>query len=92
MDDMHTVVTNATVDGVLSVLFAVLILIVLADAARTCLKAVADPGSVRLSEVPWTESRIVAPAGLIATAEEKAELAAAGLDGGGGRVKEPAAS
>ncbi|CAM5498552.1 Carbon starvation protein A OS=Streptomyces lavendulae subsp. lavendulae OX=58340 GN=cstA PE=3 SV=1 [Streptomyces lavendulae subsp. lavendulae] len=79
MDEMHTVVTNATVDGVLSVLFAVLILIVLADAARTCLKAVADPGSVRLSEVPWTESKIVAPAGLLASAEEKAELAAAGL-------------
>ncbi|MFE2274635.1 carbon starvation CstA family protein [Streptomyces lavendulae] len=91
MDDMHTVVTNATVDGVLSVLFAVLILIVLADAARTCLKAVADPGSVRLSEVPWTESKIVAPAGLLASAEEKAELAAAGLDSGGGRVKEPVA-
>ncbi|MEU8460211.1 carbon starvation CstA family protein [Streptomyces sp. NPDC029003] len=89
MDDMHTVVTNATVDGVLSVLFAVLILIVLADAARTCLRAVADPGSVRLSEVPWSESRIVAPAGLLATPEEKAELAAAGLDGGGGRVVEP---
>lgn len=91
MDDMHTVVTNATVDGVLSVLFAVLILIVLADAARTSLKAVADPGSVRLSEVPWTESKIVAPAGLLASAEEKAELAAAGLDSGGGRVKEPVA-
>ncbi|MFF7499047.1 carbon starvation CstA family protein [Streptomyces lavendulae] len=91
MDEMHTVVTNATVDGVLSVLFAVLILIVLADAARTCLKAVADPGSVRLSEVPWTESKIVAPAGLLASAEEKAELAAAGLDSGGGRVKEPVA-
>ncbi|WP_371676731.1 carbon starvation CstA family protein [Streptomyces sp. NBC_01276] len=91
MDDMHTVVTNATVDGVLSVLFAVLILIVLADAARTCFKAAADPDSVRLSEVPWTESKIVAPAGLLASAEEKAELAAAGLDGGGGRVKEPVA-
>ncbi|GLX35478.1 putative carbon starvation protein [Streptomyces roseochromogenus] len=91
MDEMHTVVTNATVDGVLSVLFAVLILIVLADAARTCIEAVADPGSVRLSEVPWTESKIVAPAGLLASAEEKAELAAAGLDSGGGRVKEPVA-
>ncbi|MCX5194479.1 carbon starvation protein A [Streptomyces sp. NBC_00249] len=89
MDDMHTVVTNATVDGVLSVLFAVLIVIVLLDAARTCFKAISSPESVRLSEVPWTESKIVAPAGLIATAEEKAELAAAGLDGGGGRVKEP---
>ncbi|UQX05138.1 carbon starvation CstA family protein [Streptomyces sp. RerS4] len=91
MDEMHTVVTNATVDGVLSVLFAVLIVIVLLDAARTCFKAISDPASVRLSEVPWTESKIVAPAGLIATAEEKAELAAAGLDGGGGRVKEPVA-
>ncbi|MEV7519661.1 carbon starvation CstA family protein [Streptomyces sp. NPDC091371] len=92
MDDMHTVVTNATVDGVLSALFAVLIIIVLADAARTCLKAVANPESVRLSEVPWTESKIIAPAGLIPTAAERAELAAAGLDSGGGRVKEPAAS
>ncbi|MFH7594878.1 carbon starvation CstA family protein [Streptomyces racemochromogenes] len=91
MDEMHTVVTNATVDGVLSALFAALIIVVLLDAARTCLKAVSDPGSVRLSEVPWTESKIVAPAGLIATAAEKAELAAAGLDGGGGRVKDPVA-
>ncbi|MEU3466695.1 carbon starvation CstA family protein [Streptomyces sp. NPDC006687] len=91
MDEMHTVVTNATVDGVLSALFAALIIIVLLDAARTCFKAVSDPASVRLSEVPWTESKIVAPAGLLATAEEKAELAAAGLDGGGGRVKEPVA-
>ncbi|MFB6617009.1 carbon starvation CstA family protein [Streptomyces sp. NPDC085524] len=92
MDDMHTVVTNATVDGVLSALFAVLIIIVLADAARTCLKAIADPESVRLAEVPWTESKIIAPAGLIPTAAERAELAAAGLDSGGGRAKEPAAS
>lgn len=91
MDDMHTVVTNATVDGVLCALFAVLIIVVLADAARTCLKAVRDPGSATLSEVPWTESKIVAPAGLIATAEERAELAAAGPDAGGGHVKEPVA-
>ncbi|WP_260613426.1 carbon starvation CstA family protein [Streptomyces sp. WAC07061] len=92
MDDMHTVVTNATVDGVLSALFALLIVVVLVDAARVCLKAARNPQSVRLSEVPWTESKIIAPAGLIATAEEKAELAAAGLDGSGGRAaKEPVA-
>ncbi|MGW6705863.1 carbon starvation CstA family protein [Streptomyces sp. NPDC054956] len=89
MDEMHTVVTNATVDGVLSVLFALLIVIVLLDAARTCFKAIRKPESVTLAEVPWTESRIIAPAGLIATPEERAELAAAGLDSGGGRVKEP---
>ncbi|MFG2971708.1 carbon starvation CstA family protein [Streptomyces sp. NPDC048331] len=91
MGDMHTVVTNATVDGVLCALFALLIIVVLADAARTCLKAVRDPGSATLSETPWTESKIVAPAGLIATAEERAELAAAGPDATGGHVKEPVA-
>ncbi|MFG2488588.1 carbon starvation CstA family protein [Streptomyces virginiae] len=91
MDDMHTVVTNATVDGVLCALFALLIIVVLADAARTCLKAVRDPGSATLSETPWTESKIVAPAGLIATAEERAEFAAAGPEAGGGQVKEPVA-
>ncbi|MFD3697444.1 carbon starvation CstA family protein [Streptomyces sp. NPDC058646] len=92
MDEMHTVVTNATVDGVLSVLFAVLIIVVLLDAARTCFKAISNPESVKLSEVPWTESKIVAPAGLVPTAEERAELAAAGLDSGGGAVKEPVSS
>ncbi|MFF5445087.1 carbon starvation CstA family protein [Streptomyces sp. NPDC012888] len=89
MDDMHTVVTNATVDGVLCALFALLIIVVLADAARTCVKAVRKPESVRLAEVPWSESKIVAPAGLFPTAEEKAELAAAGRDSDGGHVKEP---
>ncbi|MFJ7997965.1 carbon starvation CstA family protein [Streptomyces sp. NPDC096310] len=78
MDDMHTVVTNSTVDGVLSALFAVLILVVIADAGRVCFKAIRDPESVKLVEVPYTESRIVAPAGMIPTKEEKAELAAAG--------------
>ncbi|GGT05997.1 MULTISPECIES: carbon starvation CstA family protein [Streptomyces] len=91
MDEMHTIVTNATVDGVLSALFALLILVVLLDALRTCVKAVRNPASATLSEVPWTESKIVAPAGLIATREERAELAAAGLESGGGRVKEPVA-
>ncbi|MGW5341378.1 carbon starvation CstA family protein [Streptomyces sp. HUAS TT3] len=91
MDEMHTVVLNATVDGVLSALFAVLIVIVLLDAARTCVRAVRSPESVRLTEVPWTESRIIAPAGLLATPQERAELAAAGLDSGGGRTKEPVA-
>ncbi|MFJ8585076.1 carbon starvation CstA family protein [Streptomyces sp. NPDC093595] len=84
MDDMHTVVTNSTVDGVLSALFALLIIVVIADAGRVCWKAVTDPAGVKLSEVPYTESRIVAPAGLFPTAEEKAELVAAGLGPDGG--------
>ncbi|MEV7421507.1 carbon starvation CstA family protein [Streptomyces sp. NPDC091212] len=77
MDDMHTVVTNSTVDGVLSALFALLILVVIADAGRVCLKAIRAPESVTLSEAPYVRSGIVAPAGMIPTQEEKAELAAA---------------
>ncbi|MFI1470759.1 carbon starvation CstA family protein [Streptomyces wuyuanensis] len=78
MDDMHTIVTNSTVDGVLCALFAVLIVVVLVDAGRVCFKAISKPESVRLAEVPYVESKLVAPAGMFATKEEKAELAAVG--------------
>lgn len=90
MDQMHTVVTNSTVDGVLCALFAVLIMVVLADAGRVCLKAIRDPGSVKLHEAPYVESRLVAPASIIATKEEKAELVAAGVGPEGGNRKETA--
>ncbi|MFE9390261.1 carbon starvation CstA family protein [Streptomyces sp. NPDC006784] len=89
MDDMHTVVTNSTVDGVLSALFALLVLVVLADAARTCVRAVRDPEGTRMHEAPYRKSTLTAPAGLIATKEEKAEMAemagsaATGPSGGG---------
>ncbi|WP_244905675.1 carbon starvation CstA family protein [Streptomyces qinglanensis] len=89
MDDMHTVVTNSTVDGVLSALFALLVVVVLADAARTCVRAVRDPEGTRMREAPYRKSTLTAPAGLIATKEEKAEMAgmagsaAAGRSGGG---------
>ncbi|GHE86462.1 carbon starvation protein, membrane protein [Streptomyces longispororuber] len=77
MDDMHTVVTNSTVDGVLSAVLALLVVVVLADATRVCVRHIRDPLSSRLSEAPFVESRTAAPAGLFATPEEKAELAAA---------------
>ncbi|GAA1924540.1 carbon starvation CstA family protein [Streptomyces durmitorensis] len=77
MDDMHTVVTNSTVDGVLSATLALLIVIVIADAARICVKHVRNPQSSKLSEAEYVESKLTAPAGLIPTQEEKAELAAA---------------
>ncbi|MFD5102574.1 carbon starvation CstA family protein [Streptomyces albidochromogenes] len=92
MDQMHTVVTNSTVDGVLCALFAVLIVVVLADAGRVCLKAIRDPESVKLHEAPYVESKLVAPASIIATKEEKAELAAAGVGPEGGNRKETAAA
>ncbi|MEV5593087.1 carbon starvation CstA family protein [Streptomyces sp. NPDC052496] len=77
MSDMHTVVTNSTVDGVLSAVLALLIVVVIADAARVCVRHLRDPAASRLSEAPYVRSAIVAPAGLVASKEEKAELAAA---------------
>lgn len=90
MDDMQTVVTNSTVDGVLCTLFAVLIIVVLVDAGRVCFNAIRDPESARLHEAPYVESKLVAPASLLATKEEKAELAAAGVGPEGGIRKEAA--
>ncbi|WP_326692736.1 MULTISPECIES: carbon starvation CstA family protein [unclassified Streptomyces] len=87
MDDMHTVVTNSTVDGVLSALFAVLVIVVLADSARTCLRAIRDPESAKLTEAPYVESKLIAPAGLVATKEEKAEQAAGAGSAGEGAAR-----
>lgn len=80
MDDMRTVVTNSTVDGVLSAALALLIVVVIADAARICVKHIRNPQSSKLSDAEYVESKIVEPAGLIPTQEEKAELAAARED------------
>ena len=44
MDQMHTVVTNSTVDGVLSALFAILIVVVIVDAVRIWVKAIRAGG------------------------------------------------
>ncbi|MEV8537985.1 carbon starvation CstA family protein [Streptomyces sp. NPDC051572] len=85
MDDMHTVVTNSTVDGVLSAILAVLVVVVIADALRVCVRHVRRPALSTLSETPYVESTIVAPAGLIPTREEKEEATrdAVGADAGG---------
>ncbi|MBC2904863.1 carbon starvation CstA family protein [Streptomyces cupreus] len=73
MDDMHTVVTNSTVDGVLSAVLALLIVVVIVDAARVCVRHVRRPALSTLSEAPYVESKLVAPAGLFPTREEKEE-------------------
>ncbi|SDN69674.1 carbon starvation protein [Streptomyces sp. cf386] len=73
MDDMHTVVTNSTVDGVLTAFLAVLIAVVIVDATRVCVRHVRRPALSTLSEAPYVESKIIAPAGLFPTKEEKEE-------------------
>ncbi|NUP22847.1 MAG: carbon starvation protein A [Streptomyces sp.] len=76
MDDMHTVVTNSTVDGVLTAVLALLIVVVIADAARVCVRHIRRPALSTLSEAPYVESRITAPAGLFPTKDEKEEARA----------------
>jgi carbon starvation protein len=77
VDDMHSVVTNSTVDGVLAALFAVLIVIVIADSARVWVKAIRAGRPLPTTETPYVRSELVAPAGLVATREERA-MAGAG--------------
>ncbi|HEU4425248.1 MAG TPA: carbon starvation CstA family protein [Pilimelia sp.] len=82
LDQMQEVVTNSTVQGVLSILFAALIIVVIVDGARMCFKVLARHREVPTTEAPYVESKIVAPAGLFPTAEERRELVGAGVRGG----------
>ena len=90
LDDMHQVVTNSTVDGVLAALFAVLIIIVVLDSARICFRVLVAKKPVETTETPFVESKLWAPAGLIPTAEERAVMAGAGPNGSaqGGRLRD----
>jgi len=61
LDDMHTVVTNSTVDGVLIALFLLLVTVVIANAAVVCVRAVRSPVPLPTTETPYVESRIDLP-------------------------------
>jgi carbon starvation protein len=83
MDDMHQVVTNSTVDGILAALFAAMIIIVLLDSARIWFSVIVARRPVTTTETPFVESKLWAPSGLIPTAEERAVLAGATASGDG---------
>lgn len=74
LDQMSTVVTNSTVNGFLQASFALLVIVIVANAAVIWVKA-ARAGSLPTQEVPATPSQIVAPADFFATKEEKAAVA-----------------
>ena len=78
LDDMQTVVTNSTVDGVLAALFAVLIIIVIADASRIWVRAIRARRPLPDTETPFVETALTAPGGLFWSAEDRAALAGAG--------------
>ena len=51
LDDMQKVVTNSTVDGILAAFFAILIVIVILDATRICIKAIRSREPLPSTEV-----------------------------------------
>ncbi|MFE4579770.1 carbon starvation CstA family protein [Streptomyces chartreusis] len=57
MDDMHTIVLNNTVDGVLMAIFLLLVLTVLVNCAVVCVRAVRASEPLPTTEAPYVESR-----------------------------------
>jgi carbon starvation protein len=70
MDQMQQIVTNSTVNGVLQSIFALLVVVVVVNAAFIWVKAV-RAGGLPTTEVPHEPSRLVAPSDFFATKEEK---------------------
>ena len=56
--DARQILINTTVDGVLSIIFALMIIIVIADAARVWIGIVRGTKEPATTEVPWHESRL----------------------------------
>jgi carbon starvation protein len=71
VEDMQQVVFNTTLDTALTALFAILIVIVLADSIRVWIAALTGRPLSSGSEDPHVESKLWAPAGLIPTREER---------------------
>ena len=86
LDDMRSVVTNSTVDGVLAAFFAVLIVIVIADAARIWVRAIRAREPLPDTETPFVASSLAAPAGLLWTEEDRMALAGGGDAAAGQRL------
>ncbi len=74
LDQMGTVITNSTVNGFLQASFALLVIVIVANAAVIWVKA-ARAGLLPTTEVEPTPSEIVAPRDFFATKEEKAAVA-----------------
>jgi len=60
----------------LAAFFAILVIVVIADAARVCIRVLRNPESVTTTETPYVASKLHAPSGLIATRDEKRAMAA----------------
>jgi carbon starvation protein len=56
--DVQQIITNSTIDGILTILFATMIIVVIADAARVWFGLVFGGKEPEMSEAPWEESRL----------------------------------
>jgi carbon starvation protein len=59
LEQMHTVVTNSTVDGVLAAAFAILVVVVIVNAAVVCVRALRAREPLPTTEAPYEESKIM---------------------------------
>ena len=89
--DMHRVVLNSTVDGILAATFALLVLVVLVDAARVCLRALRSGAPSPTAETAYVRSRLLVPDGRFAAGAAIPAPARAGA-GAGARVVCPTAN
>jgi carbon starvation protein len=71
---MDKIIFNSTLNGVLQAFFALLVLVVVVHAAVVISRAI-RVGQLPTTEEPAVPSRIVEPAGLLPTAEEKRAMA-----------------
>jgi carbon starvation protein len=58
IEDARQILVNTTVDGVLSIIFAVMIILVIADAARVWFGIIFGRKEPATAEVPWHESHL----------------------------------
>ncbi|MFE7227340.1 carbon starvation CstA family protein [Nocardioides sp. NPDC057577] len=68
--DVDQIIYNSTQSGILQAAFALLVIVIVAGAAVTVVKAI-RAGGLPTTEVPKAESKIVAPSDFFATKEEK---------------------
>ncbi|MEU0265864.1 carbon starvation CstA family protein [Nocardioides sp. NPDC006303] len=68
--DVDQIIYNSTQSGILQAAFALLVIVIVAGAAVTVVKAI-RAGGLPTTEVPKVESTIVAPSDFFATKEEK---------------------
>jgi carbon starvation protein len=58
VDDARQILVNTTVDGVLSIIFALAIIIVIVDAARVWFGIIRGSKEPEMTEAPWQESHL----------------------------------